>query len=129
MWRQFLDLPNLRGVTGTELTHLRFPSPIWDLRPPEERVSALVSWSATIQDPAGRLRLAREARRTFGETAAALSLRSDELDARGADLDLQIAGLRAAMAVVESSRVWRLRSRLLALRPVRALVARLPAAR
>jgi GalNAc5-diNAcBac-PP-undecaprenol beta-1,3-glucosyltransferase len=129
MWQQFLDLPNFRGVTGTELTHLHFPSPTWSECPLEERVSSLVSWSAAIQSSAGRLRLAQRAQRTSIETAAELDLWADGLNRRYADLDRQIADLRAAAAIVESSRIWRLRNRLLALRPVRALVARLPAAR
>lgn len=119
MWQQFLDLPNFRGVTGTELTHLHFPSPTWSERPLEEQVSSLVSWSAAIHDPAGRLRVARRAQRASAETAAALGLWAGELNR-------QIIDLRATL---ESSRTWRLRNRLLALRLVRALVARLPAAR
>ena len=115
MWRQFLDLPNFRGVTGMELTFLNFPSPTWGKLPDEERVAALASWSATIGDPAGRLELAQRARRTSIETAAAFSLWLGDLSAR--------------MAIVESTRTWRLRNRVLALKPVRALAARLPAAR
>ena len=136
MWRQFLDLPNFRGVTGTELTHLHFPSLAWSECPLDERVSSLVSWSAAIQNSAGRLHLAQRAQRTFIETAAELDLWDDGLNRRCADLDVQIAerdgqiaDLRAAMATLESSRTWRLRNRLLALRAVRAVAARLPATR
>jgi len=129
MWQQFLDLPNFRGVTGTELTHLHFPSSAWSECPLEEHVSSLVSWSAAIQNSAGRLRLAQRAQRTSAETAAAFGLWADERNRRCADLDVQIADLCAAMETLESSRTWRLRNRLLALRPVRALAARLPAAR
>jgi len=122
MWLQFLDLPDFRGVTGMELTHLRFPDPVWSTRPFEERVSALASWSAAIRDPEGILRLERRARRTVYQTAAALSL---EADAESLEAD----GLRHALAAVQSSRIWRLRERLLAIGPIRAVVARLPAAR
>jgi GalNAc5-diNAcBac-PP-undecaprenol beta-1,3-glucosyltransferase len=115
MWRQFLDLPNFRGATGMDLTFLNFPSPTWGKLPDEERVAALVSWSATIRDPTARRSLAQQARRTSIETAAAFSLWFGDLSAR--------------MAIVESSRTWRLRNRLLDLRPVRVLAARLPAAR
>jgi GalNAc5-diNAcBac-PP-undecaprenol beta-1,3-glucosyltransferase len=150
MWLQFVDLAHFRGVTGTELTHLHFPSPLWSERLLEERVSSLVSWSATIHDPAGRMRLARRAQHTCAETAADFGLWADELNRHAANLEGQIAGLHAqiagldaqiaglegqiadriaALATLESSRTWRLRNRLLALRPVRALVARLPEAR
>ena len=136
MWRQFLELPNFRGVTGTELTFLAFPNPTWSKLPHEERVSALVSWSAAIHDPEGRRRLARQAQRTRVARTAAVDLYAFELKRRGDNLDeqlierdRQIADLRAALATMEATRIWRLRNRLLALRPVRALAARLPAAR
>jgi hypothetical protein len=136
MWRQFLDLPDFRGVTGTELTFLNFPNPVWSQLPHDERVAALVSWSATISDPEARSRLARQARRTRVARTAAVDLYAHELELRGDNLDEQVAtlreqlaDLRAVMASLESSRTWRLRNRLLGLRPVRALAARLPAAR
>ena len=143
MWRQFLDQPNFRGVTSTELTYLNFPNPTWSKLSPDERVAALGSWSATIRDPEGRSRLERQARQTRVARTAAVDLYAYELKLRGdnldgqlatlheqlANLDAQVAHLRADMATLESSRTWRLRTRLLALRPVRALAARLPAAR
>lgn len=115
MWLQFLDLPDFQGVTGIELTHLRFPDPVWSKRPLEERLSVIASWSAVLRDPESVLHLERRARYTVYHTAAALTLEAD--------------GLRQAMATVESSRILRLRERLLTIRPIRALVARLPAAR
>lgn len=122
MWLQFLELPDFRGVTGMELTHLRFPDPVWSMRPLAERVSAIASWSAEIRDRESVLHLERRARRTVYRTAAAMSL---EADAMGREAD----SLKQAMATVESSRIWRLRQRLLTIRPIRAVVARLPAAR
>ena len=157
MWRQFLDLPGFRGETGTELTHVHFPDWAWGKLPLEERLAALRSWTATIADPAERARLQERARRTRIARTAEIDLvafelerRCGELEERCAQLDEQlaehgarlaeretqlaehdarIARLRAAQAAVESSRTWRLRNRLLGLRPVRALAARLPSAR
>jgi hypothetical protein len=136
MWRQFIDLPDFRGVTDTELTYLSFPSPTWNELPLEQRLSSLASWSETIRDPAGRARLAQEARRTRVARTAAVDLYAYELNRFNANLqerltarEEQVDELRAALAAFESSRIWRLRNRLLALRPVRALAARLPAAR
>ncbi len=129
MWLQFLDLPDFRGVTGMEITHLRFPDPIWNKLSHDQRVSAIAAWSAAIRDPESTLQLQRRARHTVYKTAAAVSLEavvlSLEADVARNDAD----GLRHALATMESSRLWRLRERLLTIRPIRALVARLPAAR
>ena len=107
MWLQFLDLPDFRGVTGLELTHLRFPDPLWGKLPLEQRVSALASWSEAIRDPEGIRQLSERARRTVYEMAAAMSL--------------EIDSLRQAVAMMDASRVWTLRNRLLGIKPIRAL--------
>ena len=145
-------------MTGTELTHVHFPELGLGRSCPWRNGSRRFgSWTATIADPAERARLHERARRTRIARTAEIDLvafelerRCGELEERCAQLDEQlaehgarlaeretqlaehdarIARLRAAQAAVESSRTWRLRNRLLALRPVRALAARLPAAR
>ena len=95
--------------------------------------AALASWSAAIHDPAGRRPGAASAahvRRDGRIASASCGRRARHSRDCGAIADVtQLADLRAALATVESTRTWRLRNRLLALRPVRALAARLPAAR
>jgi len=143
MWRQFIDLPGFRGVTDTELTYLAFPSPTWGELPAEERLSSLASWSERIRDPAGRARLAQEARRTRVARTAAVDLYAYDLDRFNANLQerltaretqledalARIDDLRAALAAFESSLTWRLSRPLRAFRPLRALVERLRATR
>ena len=119
MWQQFLDLPNFRGVTGTELTHLHFPSPSWQERPHEELVSALVAWSAAIRDPAGRRSLAERAHRVCVETCAVIDLRVEALDSRIVDLEERLADREAQLADVVARLADRDRDLPSSLRPLR----------
>jgi len=98
MWRQWLDLPGLRAVTGERLTYLNFPDPFWKELPVEERAAALAGWFRRSREPgfAEELDLLlRHAVRTAAE-----------------DYHLWARDEQRNAEALRSSRVWRLRERL-----------------
>jgi len=110
MWLQFMELPAIRVVRGERLTYLTFPDPVFGKLPDAERAGQLAGW----------FRRSRE--RGF----------ADELDDRLRDAvrlaaeDYHLWARREQLSVreIRSTRTWRLRDRLVRIRPVRALLAR-----
>ncbi len=131
MWRQFLAEPWVRAATATRVTALQFPSHVGgrDAWPPEARRAELEGWRASLATPSGRAELDEAIRRGVAVAASAEHLRRAELEEALAHSegwkrlsDATGVELGARLAAVEGSRTWRLRSRLLRLRPLRALV-------
>ena len=75
MWQQFLDLPDFRGVTGTDLTHLHFPSLHLGRSVRSRNAGRRSSRGCRDSRSCGPSGLALRAHRTSTETAAAVGLR------------------------------------------------------
>jgi glycosyltransferase involved in cell wall biosynthesis len=115
MWLQWLDLPGLRAVRGERLTYLTFPDPDWGKLPESERAASLADWYERSREPgfADELDgLLREAIRRAAE-----------------DYHLWARREQLGLEAVHATRTWRLRDRLLGLRPLRALLGRRRGAR
>jgi glycosyltransferase involved in cell wall biosynthesis len=98
MWRQWLDLPGLRAVTGERLTYLNFPDPFWKDLPEEERAAALADW----------YRRSRQA--GFEEELDVLFRRAVMTAAE--DYHLWARDEQRNAEALRAGRVWRLRERL-----------------
>lgn len=115
MWRQFLELPGLRARTGTRITALHLPEQHRLGLSMEERVAELERWWARLRSPGFGEQLEREAAEALRHTAVRHELRIQEL--------------KRTLAAVQATRLWRARTRLASLRPLRALLARRRTAR
>jgi hypothetical protein len=115
MWRQFLADPGLRARTGTRITALHLAEQHRQGVPTADREAELGRWWARSQEPGFREELEREA----AETLRALAVRHE----------LRIQELKRTLLQLQSTRLWRARTRLAALRPRRALPARRRGAR
>ena len=115
MWRQVLELPGVRARTGTRITALHLPEQHRREMSAEERELELESWWARMQEQDFRYDLERMAR--------------DELRRTAVRHELRIQQLKSALEAVQSSRLWRVRTRVAALPPVRALRERRSGAR
>jgi hypothetical protein len=107
MWRQFWSLPGLRGSTGTHVTSLVFPSPLRGHLTPAARAAELELWASRCADPGFPLELDRLAAEAARASAQRLKLKSLQLERE--------------VERIQATRLWRLRRRVAALRPVRAL--------
>ena len=110
MWRQFLELPGLRARTGKRITALHLPDQERRGVPTAERVAELEGWWTRSRQPGFRDHLDREAR----ETLRALAVRHE----------LRIQELKRTLREVQSTHLWRARTRVATLRPLRALRVR-----
>ena len=110
MWRQWVDLPGFRGAVGERLTHLAFPDPLWRTLPDGEREAALADWFKRSRDPDFRAELDR--------MFVAAVRRAAE------DFHVSTRTTKLTLQAVRSTRTWRVRDRLVGLRPLRALLAR-----
>lgn len=110
MWRQWVDLPGFRGAVGDRLTHLSFPDPVWGELPDDEREARLAEWFERSRTPGFRAELDR----MFTESV------------RRAAEDFMATTRHAKLAeqALRSTRTWRLRERVVGVRPLRALLAR-----
>jgi len=79
MWRQFVELPQFRGRTGTRLTAIHFPNPEWRLVDPVERAAELARWLDLAAAPGGREKLVRVLEVAIRTAAQDFKLRSIEL--------------------------------------------------
>lgn len=127
MWQQFLALPGLRGVTGTRLTCLHFPSPHRSGWPDVQRASELERWTARLAEPRFRSEL---------DELVADAIRRSAIEHRlwALDLEERVEALEGgpaedALAALLATRTFRLRERLLRNGLLRRLLARSPAAR
>lgn len=110
MWRQFLELPSVRARTGRHITMLHFPDSHRKDVPVADRVAELETWWARSREPAFADQLEREACEAFRRAALRLEKQGQQL--------------RAICAEIQDTRTWRLRTRLISVRPLRALLAR-----
>ena len=106
MWRQFLDLPGLRARTGTRITALHAPDSERRGMTDAERVRELEHWWARTQEP--------------GFTAELERMAAAELRRVAVRHELRIQELKATLHAIQSTRLWRARTRLAALKPQRA---------
>ena len=121
MWQQFLAEPWVRAATAPRVTALQFPSHLGGREdwPPERRRAELERWRATLATSEGRAQLEATIGRAVRTQATAEWLRRDELDVElrelrelRAEAVAEAAHLAAHLRAVESTRTWRLRSRL-----------------
>lgn len=110
MWLQFMDLPGLRCRIGSRLTYLTFPDPLWGQMPEDERATSLAEWFRRSREPG----FAEELDRML-EGAIQRAAEDYHLWARREQLTVE---------ALRRSRTWRLRERLVRIRPLRALFAR-----
>jgi hypothetical protein len=118
MWQQFLVEPWVRAATAPRVTALQFPSHLgrredW---PPERRRAELEQWRATLATAEGRAQLEATIGRAVRTQATAEWLQRGELEAElrplRAEAVAEAVDLAARLRGVESTRTWRLRSRL-----------------
>jgi hypothetical protein len=130
MWQQFLAEPWVRAVTADRVTALQFPSHLggrgdW---PPQRRRAELEDWLEAIANGVGRARLDAAVGRAVRKQATAQWLHANHLEEtlRAAEaahavevegLGDRIARCEKQLAAIESTRTWRLRSRLRRLPP------------
>jgi len=141
MWQQFLAEPWVRAVTADRVTALQFPSHMegredWA---PERRRAELEQWLDAIKGGAGRARLEAGVGCSVKKQATNEWLRRADVErvleaveaARASEvgrLSDQLAARVEQLASIESTRTWRLRSRIRRIAPLRAL-ARVTAGR
>lgn len=134
MWQQFLAEPWVRAVTGTRATALQLPSHLegradW---PAGKRRAELERWRDELATAVGRARFEQAVHRGVMVRATGEQLRRDEVEellaaekersaAEAADLRARTATAEGALAAIESTRTWRLRTWLRRIGPLRAL--------
>jgi hypothetical protein len=135
MWREFVALQGFRGVTGTRLTALHFPSIYREHRSVDQRRDELEQWWARLRQPDFAAEIDREL--TAAVRVAAASNRayahSLQLQAAGYEeavlaLTRQVQELTRQVNELHATRTWRARNALLQLRLARALLVRSPEA-
>jgi hypothetical protein len=109
MWQQFVALPGFRGNTGARLTHLHLADADRHDLTAADRVAELEQWSARIQSPAFEEQLEHE---------VALAIR-----AAANHKELRFRREQAVVCRIHATRLWRLRTWLAALPPVRFAVS------
>lgn len=121
MWQQFLAEPWVRAATAPRVTALQLPSHLGGREdwPPERRRADLERWRATLATPAGRARLEETIGRAVRTQATAEWLQRGELEEElrelrplRAEAVAEAVELAARLHGVESTRTWRLRSRI-----------------
>jgi hypothetical protein len=151
MWQQFLGEKWVRAATAARVTAVQFPSHLDDREslPPESRRAELIAWREQLASDEGRARFeasvqhavmaqatAEHLRREKSEEAlvstesrresAELRLQSAEslretAESRLLNAESRLAVAEASLLAIGATRTWRLRGRLLALAPLRAL--------
>jgi GalNAc5-diNAcBac-PP-undecaprenol beta-1,3-glucosyltransferase len=144
MWQQFLAEPWVKAVTAPRVTVVQFPSHESGRaeRSGAERRAELEEWRARLSTEEGRTRFEEATlRHTLAEAAAEHVMRDEAEEAladaearRGSSearvvkaetrleiVEARAGDLEARLRVLESTRTWRLRGRLLRLAPLRAL--------
>lgn len=110
MWLQFLDLAEFRGRTGARLTYLSFPDPAWQTLPEDRRAEVLASWFRRSREP--------------GFTAELDALLRDAIRRAAEEYHLWARTEQLSVETMRATRTWRTRTRLLGVRPLRALLSR-----
>jgi hypothetical protein len=151
MWQQFLAQSWVRAATAGRVTAVQFPSHVDDRAslPPERRRAELSAWCEQLATDEGRARFEASVqhavmaqataehllREGLGEAListesrrenAELRLQSAEqlreaAESRHQDAESRLAVAEAGLLAIGATRTWRLRGRLLALAPLRAL--------
>lgn len=110
MWRQFLELSELRAVMGTHLTYLAFPERFWGNVPDEARAATLADWLRRSREPGFAAELDALLRYAIRRSAE--------------DYHVWAWTEQRSVASIRATRTWRLRESLLSLRSVRAVLSR-----
>lgn len=117
MWQQFVRQPWFRGRTGTRLTHIHLPDRGRRQMSVAERVAELEGWWDRIHKPGFAVEL---------ERMVADAVREEALtrEARVHELEDAVWKARDTVRQIQSTRWWRLRTRLATSAPYRALRSR-----
>lgn len=130
MWQQFLTEPWVRAATATRVTALHFPGHLegredWT---PEARRSEIEAWWTSISTPEGRARFEESVRRAVTvQSTDEFLVREGLEDSLAAEeaarlrLEADVANLTRDLKAVAATRMWRLRSWLIDLLPMRAI--------
>ncbi len=110
MWQQFVRLEGFRGLTAVRLTHLHLADQDRASLTEAERVAELEQWWLRSREPGFAAALERELAELAREGAVARELR--------------IHQLKSILGEIQSTRWWRLRTRLAISPPVSRLLAR-----
>jgi GalNAc5-diNAcBac-PP-undecaprenol beta-1,3-glucosyltransferase len=113
MWMQFMEQPGIRMARGDRLTYLTFPDPVWGKLPDAERTEQLADWFYRSREAGFADELDRMLRQAVRRAAE--------------DYHLWARREQVTVESIHATRTWRLRERLMQLRPVRARLARKPA--
>jgi hypothetical protein len=105
MWHQFAMLPGFRGQTGARLTHLHLADADRHQFTEAERVAELERWATRMRSPSFEQELDREMSRASRAAANRAEIR--------------LRGLRVEVRSIQGTRLWRLRTWLASLPPVR----------
>ena len=110
MWLQFLDLPGFRARAGTRLTYLTFPDPVWRTLAEERRAEVLASWFRRSREP--------------GFAAELDVMLRDAIRRAAEEYHLWARAEQLRVEAMRATRTWRMRTRLLGVGPLRALLGR-----
>jgi len=102
MWMQWLDQPWVRGVTSRRLTHLQFPDPMWSGVSERDRVRAVSDWFDRSRRPGFREEID--------------DLLHEAIIRAGERFRLKARRYQLMLHTMQSTRTWRLRERVIALR-------------
>jgi hypothetical protein len=95
MWQQFCSLPGFRGVTGTKVTAIHFPDPLWRAVDAASRAAALDSWLERALRPDGEAEFQNLLEDALWLAAQDAKLRSITLSANLEQAQEQLAVLRS----------------------------------
>jgi GalNAc5-diNAcBac-PP-undecaprenol beta-1,3-glucosyltransferase len=95
MWQQFSTLSGFRGVTGTKVTAIHFPDPVWRAVDDGTRAAAVRSWLDRALRPDGESELESLLERALWLAAQDAKLRSIELNASLEHANQELDRLRA----------------------------------
>ena len=105
MWQQFAGLPGFRGRTGTRLTHLHLADADRRDVADDQRVAELEAWWMRAQSPEFADDLACEL--------------ADAIRNAATTREITVHTLEDVLARVQATRLWRLRTWIASLPPVR----------
>lgn len=79
MWRRFAELPGFRGATGSRLTALHFPDPLWRDVGPAEQAAVRTRWLNAAAEPGAAEQHERMLAESIRQGAQDFKLRTIEL--------------------------------------------------
>jgi glycosyltransferase involved in cell wall biosynthesis len=129
MWLEFVSLADFRGVTGTRLTALHFPSIYRGNMSAIQRRDELAHWWTRLRQPGFTAEIDRELTAAVRRAAATYRAYAHSLELQAAGNEEAVLALTRQVQELRATRTWRAREVLLRLRLARALLARSPGGR